>query len=111
MGYKHTSENHKDAALRTRWYIANFKKVFEAIEYVAKNRKMAILHVDENYGEILLENSKFECTITVVELNPRETSVDFSLGFKGLLDFGVSKKEVLSWYTELEKRLTVKNNR
>ena len=72
---------------------------------------MNILNVDENYGEILLENMKFDCTITIIEITPRESSVDFSLGYKGLLDLGKSKKEIISWYNELEKRLTVKIKR
>ena len=109
MGYKHTSEGHKDIELRTRWYVANFKKCFEAIEKIAQQKGMAILHVDENYGEILVEDLRFECTITVIEVTPRETSIDFSLGYKGLLDIGKSKKEIISWYKELEKRLTRKH--
>ena len=111
MGYKHTSELNKDGDLRTRWYIANFKKCLEAVEFVAQKKNMNILNVDENYGEILLENMKFDCTITIIEITPRESSVDFSLGYRGLLDLGKSKKEIISWYNELEKRLTVKIKR
>lgn len=108
MAYKNTGENVNDKDLKTRWYVANFKKCVEVIEEISHTRRMQIMHVDENYGEILVEGSKFEGTITVIEANPRESAIDFTLGYRGILDFGKTKKEILAWYQDIEKKLVRK---
>jgi len=108
MGYKQTSENHRNPDLRTRYYSNSYNETIDEVLALAEKSSYIVINDNRNFKELLVRSSRFAMTVTFYTVSARVTAVDLLVGYRGLLDFGYSKKEIIRFFTDLNKKLTVK---
>ncbi|MCL2522551.1 MAG: hypothetical protein FWE36_06795 [Erysipelotrichales bacterium] len=108
MGYKQTSENHRNPDLKTRYYANSLNETIDEVLALTEKFGYIVINDNRNFKELLVRNSKFAMTVTFYMVSARVTAVDILVGYRGLLDFGYSKKEIISFFTALNKKLTIK---
>ncbi|HLO10844.1 MAG TPA: hypothetical protein VK190_01160 [Pseudoneobacillus sp.] len=109
-----TSDQNKDASLKTHYYKGNFNKIFESVEKVFhEDADCRILTVSKEHGEIAVEIKKpFPCflIVTIVSVKALETAVDFNISterFSILGNYPELKKRVVSYYDRVNQLHTV----
>ncbi|MCL1949904.1 MAG: hypothetical protein FWF59_09255 [Turicibacter sp.] len=100
-----TKDGAQDPALATRYYRNNYKVAKEAVMQVAKGLGFAIRHEDDERKEHLLEGKDGEIIISMINITPIETTIDFTVNTTGALSFGKGKKIIAALYNELDKQL------
>lgn len=103
-----TQEKHKTPELVSRWYTNSYDEAKSAVLEIAKGYGYSISNINDQFAELFLLSNKYSLVVKITSLTPRETSVDFHLVSKGLLDFGKGKKHVIEWYAKLDKKLRFK---
>jgi len=101
-----TKDGAQDPALVTRYYRNNYKIAKEAVLKVAKNHGFQIRHEDDERKEHLLTGNAGEIIISMVNVTPIETAIDFTINTTGALSFGQGKKIITALYEGLNKELT-----
>ncbi|KGA97840.1 hypothetical protein AJ85_11990 [Alkalihalobacillus alcalophilus ATCC 27647 = CGMCC 1.3604] len=106
-----TREAHQNDQLKTRYYKGSKEKVMEAVEHLIKKNGFHVKRAELERGEIIGQQQKGTKQLiiaTVITVRPFKTAVDFSISTDSLLptDFGKSKKQVISFYEQLDKTLT-----
>ena len=103
-----TSELHSDVELRSRYYKTNYQKTKAVvIEYAEKN-KITVRHIDDQHREVFLQGDRFHIIVSMVQVNPIETSVDFKVEQYSLLGLNRPKKRILTFYQYLDQSLPFK---
>lgn len=96
-----TSDQQKDEVLKTHYYKGTYNQIFDSVERMFKDdADCRVVTVSKERGEIAVEVSKpFSCflIITVVNVRPMETAVDFKISSEKFSLFGI--------YPELKKRI------
>ncbi|MFJ5965212.1 MULTISPECIES: cytosolic protein [unclassified Bacillus (in: firmicutes)] len=106
-----TSDRHPVSELKSRYYKSTNKQVFEVVEaMLSRKDSFQVTSVSAERGEIsakIRTPKKAFIVATVISIRPFETAVDFNVTTETALpmDFGYSKKTVLSLYEELDKQL------
>jgi len=106
--HNETSDNHKDEQLRSHYYKTSQAKAIEAVkEVIAQMDGYQIGNIQEDRGEISVKGKKAFMVITIITVRPFEISIDFSVTSESVLpmDFGYSRKVILSMYEKLDKVL------
>lgn len=103
-----TRELHKNIELKSRYYKASFKKIKDQIEVYCKNNKIAMEHIDEAHGEVFLQTSNYHVIVSIVQMNPLESSVDMKVQTYSLIGRNIPKKTILKIYEFLDSKLQFK---
>ena len=103
-----TVELHPIIGLRSRYYKSNYAKAKAIILEHASKSKMIIANIDDEHREILLQSSRYHIIVSLVQVNPIETSVDFKVQMYGIFGFHRPRKVIFSFYAYLDKNLTFK---
>lgn len=103
-----TSELNSIGSLRSRYYRANYAKTKAIIQEMANEFKLDIRNVDDQHGEILLQSNKFHIVVTIISVNPIETSVDFKVLMYAFLGFNRPQKKIVEMYKYLDSKMTFK---
>jgi len=101
-----TKDSAQDPELVTRYYRNNYRVTKEAVLAKAKNLGFQLRHEDDERKEHLLVSNSGEIIISMVNVTPIETAVDFTINTTGALSFGQGKKIITALYNELNKELT-----
>lgn len=100
-----TKDGALDLDLRTRYYRNNYKVSKAAMVEVAKKLGFSIKVDDDERKEHLFKGSAGEIIVTMINITPIETAIDFTINTSGALSFGKGKKIIVSLYNELDKQL------
>ncbi len=103
-----TSELHSVVGLRSRYYRANYTKTKAVIQELAEEFKLDVKNVDDQHGEILLQSNKFHIVVTIISVNPIETSVDFKVLMYAFVGFNRPQKKINEFYKYLDSKMTFK---
>lgn len=103
-----TKELHSDAALRSRYYKSNYQKVKAVILQFANEEHIDIRNIDDAHRELYLQGSRFHIIVSLVQVNPIETSVDFKVEYYGLIGFNRPRNMILKCYDYLNTNLSFK---
>ena len=103
-----TKELHADVDLRSRYYKTNYQKVKAVVLEYAKDINVDVRNIDDAHREIFLQGSRYHIIVSMVQVTPIETSVDFKVEQYGLMGFGRPKKRILEFYAYLNQSLTFK---
>ncbi|MBU1144822.1 MAG: hypothetical protein KJ971_03050 [Firmicutes bacterium] len=103
-----TRELHQNGQLRTRYYRNSFKQCFEALEELANREILQVRDVNEHHGEVYLLGNGYDCIVTVIQLSPIETSVDFKINYFSFIGLSRPKKRAIQFYKFLDSVLKFK---
>ena len=103
-----TSELNSVVSLRSRYYKANYTKTKGIIQELAKEFKLDVRNVDDQHGEILLQSNRYHIIVTIISVNPIETSIDFKLMMYSLVGFNRPQKKIVEMYKYLDSKMTFK---
>ena len=104
-----TTDSAADLSLVTHYYRNNFNQVKEALMQSAKELDYKVTYENDERKEFVFKNSDSEVIITVITINPIETTVDFTVNTSGIFSFGKGRKLIQDLYQSLDKRLKLKN--
>lgn len=103
-----TREMHALPDLRTHYYKTNFKKTKAVVVDYANRHDLSIPTVDDAHGELYLQAKNYHIIVSIVQVTPLETAVDFKVQFYSLMGFNRPKKQILAFYDYLDKNLPFK---
>jgi hypothetical protein len=103
-----TKELHCDAPLRSRYYKTNYNKTKATLLEFAEQKNWTVRNVDDEHRELFLQGSKFHVIVSMVQVTPYETSVDFKVEFYTLVGFNRPRKMITELYQYLDKQLPFK---
>ncbi|MCL6573961.1 MAG: hypothetical protein K6T88_20140 [Bacillus sp. (in: Bacteria)] len=105
-----TSDQNSDDSLKTHYYKASHKQLFESVEKLFRSdADCRITTVSKDRGEIAVEVSKpIPCflIVTIVSVRPMETGVDFTISsekFSLLGIFPTLKRRINSYYERINQ--------
>jgi hypothetical protein len=103
-----TKELHRDPSLRSRYYKVNYTKAKERVLEYANKHNIQVKNIDDTHRELFLQGSRYHVIVSILQVNPIETSIDFKVEVYGLFGFNKPKKTILSFYKYLNETLTFK---
>lgn len=103
-----SGERAADEVLLTHYYKNNYQQTKVALLEVAKELKFKLAFEDDARQELMLKRKDCEVIVTIVKINPIETTVDFTVNTAGIISFGKGKTVIQSLYQALDKRLMFK---
>lgn len=103
-----TKELHAVGALRSRYYKTNYKTAKEAILEYAQSQKLETKHIDDEHKEIYLQGTRYHIMVSVVQINPIETSIDFKVQHYGLIGMNRPMQRIEAFYKFLDTKLPFK---
>lgn len=103
-----TKEQHNVIELRSRYYKSSYKKIKAEIEGYCAKENIKIKHIDDNHNEIFIQTNKYHMIISIVQLNPLESSVDIKVQTYRILGMNMPKKLIYNMYAVLNSKLTFK---
>jgi hypothetical protein len=109
-----TRDDHYDPELRSHYYKQSYKNVLQAVIGLFEGRNdMEVASVSEERGEIAIHMTRWPkafIVATVIQVRPREISVDFMVSTEAFNPFGMYpklRKLVLGFYGQLDQQLPV----
>lgn len=102
-----TSDYPNNPKLRTHYYRSDYQKTKDTLMRYLRNKNYPIKHVDDTYGEILVETSSFHMIFTVKKAGVLNSSVDIKVSVYNLIPAGKPFKMIQEIYTYLDKELQV----
>lgn len=103
-----SKELHSDVQLRSRYYKTNYQKAKAVLLEYAKQESIDVRNVDDEHRELFFQGSRFHIIVSLVQVNPIETSVDFKVEYYGLLGMNRPKNTILKLYQYLDQNLSFK---
>ena len=103
-----TKDMHSEQAFRTHYYKNDYRQVKDSILSYAKQNNYQVSHVDDQYGEILIETSSFMMIVTIKKASAFEVSVDIKVSFNGILGLYRPHKMVKDIFAFCDKQLVVR---
>lgn len=103
-----TKELHSEVQLRSRYYKTNYRKVKAVILEYAKEQDIQVKSIDDDHREIFLQGPRYHVIVSIVQVNPYETSADFKVEVYGLVGMGRPRKIIASLYKYLDDHLMFK---
>lgn len=98
-----TSETNRDERLRTRYYKDSATRINEFVKKYLTSKGGKVVSDDPNYGEIFVTSPNFNYTIKIFQFSVSEVAVDLFITSDFLFDFGKTKRELVSFFDELNK--------
>lgn len=111
-----TSENHKQASLKTNYYKTNQEKAILILEGIFnQSDKFEINSISRERGEMSIitkHGKKAFIVATAIMVRPYRTAIDFSVTTESFIpfDFGYSSKLIEQLYEELHNKLPLIEN-
>jgi len=103
-----TSERHNNQNLRTHYYNSRYNELKQIVISYAKANKMTVKSEDDKHGEIFLQSSRFHIIVSIMQITPLETSVDFKVQTYKLLGLFKPLKLITSFYIYLNSKAQFK---
>lgn len=103
-----TTELHASGPLRSRYYKTNYNKAKEAVLEYAKDQKIMVKNVDDEHHEIFLQANRFHIMVSIIQVNPIETSIDFKVQHYGLIGMNRPQARIEAFYQFLDNKLPFK---
>ena len=91
-----SGERATDEVLMTHYYKNNYQQTKAGLLEVAKELDFNVAFEDDIRQELMLKRKDCEVIVTMVKINPIETTVDFTVNTAGLISFGKGKKVIQS---------------
>ena len=103
-----TREMHALGKMRTRYYKTNYNKAKAKVLLYVEKLGVDIKNIDDNHGEIFVQSNKYHMIISIIQVTPIETAVDFKVQFYGLIGRNRPQKLIQDFYTYLDSELPFK---
>ncbi len=103
-----TTELHSNANLRSHYYKANYKKIKTAINEYVNQTKATIKNINDEHKELFIEFKRYHIIVSVIQVTPIESSVDFKVEHYGLVGMNRPAKAIVKFYEHLDKALPFK---
>ena len=103
-----TKELHSFIGLRSRYYKTNYEKAKAVVLEYANQINTNVSNIDDVHKEILLQSNKYHIVVSLVQVNPIETSIDFKVQFYGVIGMHRPRKMILKFYDYLNSNLQFK---
>lgn len=103
-----TQELHPFVGLRSRYYKTNYQKAKAVVLENAEKMKLDVRNINDEHKEILLQSNRYHIIVTLVQVTPIETSVDFKVEMYGMFGFHRPRKMIMSFYEYLDNNLPFK---
>ncbi|ERJ11499.1 hypothetical protein [Haloplasma contractile] len=103
-----TKERHKVDELKTHYYKTNYQHSKDAVIKYINEHKMNVKHVDDNYGEIFVQERSYHMVISIRQINPIETAIDIKVNTYRLVGAYKARKLILQMYKELDATIPFK---
>ncbi|MCR5349786.1 MAG: hypothetical protein K6E20_02220 [Acholeplasmatales bacterium] len=88
-----TFENAKDLIFQTHYYKASYEQIKKVyLEYIDKLGH-TVVSINDDYCEIYSEVPRFTVVAKIIQQDPLETSIDFSIIIESLMGGGRKKAE------------------
>lgn len=100
-----TSDKHRFSELRTHYYRCDYRIAKDAVERFLNQKKYKVSSVNDNYGEIFVENSSFHMIISLRKSAVINISVDIKVRVYGIIGAYKPHKLIKEIYTYLDKQL------
>jgi hypothetical protein len=100
-----TKDRHPKQEMRTHYYKVEYREAKEAILSYLSKKKIQVTNVNDNYGEILIEQPSYDIIISIKKVTVLEMAIDFKVTTKGLFGANRPFKLVNEWYQYLDKEL------
>lgn len=85
MSIIETKENETNELLKTHYFKTSYEKMkFSYIEIV-KKLNYHVVSIDDDFHEIFIERPHVTISAKIIEINPRETSIDFYINSEYML--------------------------
>lgn len=102
-----TKDLHSNTECRTHYYKEEYNKVKEEILSYLSSIHAKVANVDDNYGEILVETTKYDMIISIKKVTVIEHAVDFKVTMKTMIGANRPAKVIKGYYDQLDQRLTL----
>jgi hypothetical protein len=103
-----TRELHAVGNMRTRYYKTNYNKVKAKVLLHVEKLGSDVMNIDDAHGEIFIQSNKYHMIISIIQVNPIETAVDFKVEFYGLIGRNRPQKMIQEFYAYLDSELPFK---
>lgn len=100
-----TSDFHTNPNLRTHYYRSDYRQTKETIISYFKSKNLQVKHIDDTYGEILVEASSFHLIFSIRKAGVINSSVDIKVSVYNFLPAGRPFKLIKEIYAYLDKAL------
>jgi hypothetical protein len=100
-----TKDNHKNQALKSHYYKNEYRECKEAVLNYVNTKKYKVKNINDNFGEILIETSRFSAIITIRGVSMLETAIDLKVTVYSLIGAFKPHKQVKAFYDVLDKNL------
>ncbi|MDF2699885.1 MAG: hypothetical protein K0Q49_1441 [Haloplasmataceae bacterium] len=101
-----TKDLHANNTLRTHYYRAEYPKAKDTILRYLSQNNYKVKNVDDTYGEILVETSKFYMVISIRKMTVIQVSIDVKVTVFSLIGGYKPIKHVKELYDYCDKQLT-----
>ena len=103
-----TGDQVGDAMLVTHYYRNNYQQVKKGLLETADTLGFNVAYINDERKEFVFKRKDCEIIVTVINITPIETTVDFTINTYGVLSFGKGRKVIDELYKDLDKRLMLK---
>ena len=103
-----TSDAAAEKMLVTHYYRNNYQQVKKGLQETAKALDFNITYENDDRKEFVFKRKDCEVIVTVVNITPVETTVDFTINTFGMFSFGKGRSLINALYNDLDKRLILK---
>lgn len=103
-----TSNNPSDRRLCSRYYNNDYYMVQNTISSVFNSAGYKLMHVDNNYHEMLFQSKKAQLIVTLSEMSMYEIKVDIKINTTFFIPLKRGVKIIDELYNLLDRRLTLK---
>jgi len=103
-----TRDSATDKMLLTHYYRNNYQQVKKGLLDTANALGFNVTYENDERKEFVFKRRDCEVIVTVVNITPIETTVDFTVNTFGIFSFGKGKKVIEDLYQDLDKRLMLK---
>jgi hypothetical protein len=103
-----SKELHTVTGLRSRYYKTNYQKAKAVVLEYAKQIRLNVRNIDDTHKEIFLQDNRYHVIVSLVQVNPIETSVDFKVEYYGIVGMNRPANKILEFYKYLDANLSFK---
>lgn len=103
-----TGDQVSDSILVTHYYRNNYQQVKKGLLETAETLNFNVTYINDERKEFVLKRKDCEIIVTVINITPIETTVDFTVNTNGFFSFGKGRKVIDDLYKDLDKRLMFK---
>jgi len=100
-----TSDLNREKELRTHYYKAEYRKAKEVVIQYLKQNNLKVTNINDNYGEIFVEASKYHMIISIRSSRVLQVSIDIKVSYYSLIGAYKPHKLIKKVYQNLDKQL------